>query len=66
MVALPQPRHHVLQPLHIIPPFFPLVHRGPILDIPRTISILEGVNRLGRIPLGRTDASDHEGMRVAT
>ena len=63
---LPQPRHHVLQPLDVVPPFFPLVYYGPILDVPRAVRILEGVDCLSRVPFGWADASDHECMRVTT
>ena len=49
---LPQPRHHVLQPFNIIPPFFSLVNDSPILDISRPVCVLEGVDRLGSVPLG--------------
>ena len=49
---LPQPRYHVLQPFNIIPPCFSLVNDRPILDISRPVRILEGVDRLGSVPLG--------------
>lgn len=37
---LPQPRHHALQPLDVIPTFLLLIDDRPILDVPRAIRIL--------------------------
>lgn len=55
-----------MQPLDVIPAFFPLIYYDPILDVPLAVRVLEGVDCLSRVPLGWANANDRECTRVTT
>src|SRR6266851_1192180 len=61
-----QARDHALKPFDIVPSLFLFVYRCAILDVPRAIRVLERIDCFGRIPLDRTNTSNHESVSIST